>query len=319
MAFNLEDLIRWEELSNSLQDRFRNIESMARKNYSVINSFINNYDITIGYDPPLNPKGNQSMWFDLNYDVLRFYMDKNGGTNYKWEITRGAWYGGSSDDPVNPAIPGNTGTWQRMCTLAWGSNLAKNNRYTTTDEADRIVRFSAPVSGTYKIEDHSFVFPYNAQNTYTHDGGRITITLVKATLTSSGGYTNSTVYTASYDSRGKFEAKDSNGNYPTKEISMRTGDRLYMQVTTNANLLSTDELEIIQIASVYVYLLPSSKKYDDPYKSPNNLNSGVTGSDSGGTCHCYTPSEHGECHCYTYGNTTTKNTTCHSNCHCARW
>ena len=76
MAFNLEDLIRWEELSNSLQEQFKNIERKVHNSVSYLDGINNSFKCTIAYQPPKNPVENNDIWWDLNYDVLLFYCRK---------------------------------------------------------------------------------------------------------------------------------------------------------------------------------------------------------------------------------------------------
>lgn len=109
MAFNLEDKMKWSELSPSLQKKFTELQDAIadqNRDYTVNTT---NVRWTVGDTAPFNPVNNGEMWFDTKYKVVRGYAQNN------WEFTRAAWYGGDSsgitpppttDDPTpDPDIP----------------------------------------------------------------------------------------------------------------------------------------------------------------------------------------------------------------------
>lgn len=253
-TYDEENKIKWSEIAPSLQERFLAIGRMIDSNMQQMDDLINNIRLTISYDPPLHPEPNRDVWWDLNYHVLRFYMDKtpeDSSNEYKWEFTRGAWYGGSSSDIKAEVVPEPQIEYAKMKPLCWISNVASNNQYTTENEFERSVYYTAPVGGTYKIEDMCNLFEYNAQKKYTHDGGRMTVAVNKQTKSSS--YSSTQIYSAIYDSKTTFTSKDENGFLPSKEVSLAQGDRILMSVTTERNPQSTDSVEIYQIACINVY------------------------------------------------------------------
>ena len=109
MAFNLEDKVKWTELSPSLQQKFIDLQDAISDQHFQYNEFSDGIRWTVGDTPPFNPKNNAEMWFDTKYKVIRAYASNN------WEFTRAAWYGGdqsgitpppTTDNPVpDPDIP----------------------------------------------------------------------------------------------------------------------------------------------------------------------------------------------------------------------
>lgn len=251
IAYDPENRVKWSEIAPSLQERFLAIGKLMDSNMQGINDLSNNIRLTIGYDPPMHPEEDRDLWWDLNYDVLRFYMSKNNDGNYRWEYTRGAWYGGSSSDVRSEVIPAPQTEYVKVKTLCWISNVAKNNTFSTVENVERSLYYTAPVAGTYKIEDNCNLFAYNAQAKYTHDGGRIDLAInhsVKA-----NNYANTQIYSAIYDSKTTYRARDAQGFLPSKTITLAQGDRILFNVTTERNPQSTDDVEIYQIASVNIF------------------------------------------------------------------
>lgn len=261
VAFNPEDMIRWEELSDSLQERFRRIEAAINNSAKKFDGLTNNYRITISPEPPLYPEKDRDVWFDTNINTFRFYTDKGGasddGNTQKqaaWEITRAAWYGGHKSDLVHPAIQAPTTPYSRLKSMIWISNIAKNNQYTTKDELPRICMYTIPEDGWYRIQDHSALFIYNAQYNYTHDGGQLRVDMV--VQRKDNGYKEETLYNTTYDSQSKFRAyMNQTDSFPEFKVQLKKGDRLFSVATTARNPQSTDGFEITQISSFYVYKL----------------------------------------------------------------
>ena len=273
MAFSLEDLIRWEQLSNSLQQRFVNIERSAKKNVVYIDRMTNDYHVTIGYEPPLNPEGNVDIWFDTGRDVLKFYIDRNNDKNFAWETTKAAWYGGSSSSVSNPSIYYTGNDWDLMRSIVWISNAAHDGQYNSAGEPHRDNRFTAPISGTYKIEDRTHVFQYNTQaNYYTHDGGSVVVTITKSTKNKDGTYTDSIIYTATYDSRANYSSIKEGTTPPSITVTLKAGDRINTDIRTINPPVSSDNIAVMQTCTINIYIDPKSKKYDDPYGIKMGLN-----------------------------------------------
>lgn len=86
MAFNKEDKICWEELSPSLQDKFKSLQNMIDSEYSYLQDRSGDVRLTIGPEPPELAIEYAELWFDTNIMALRAYA------HHKWSITRAAWY-----------------------------------------------------------------------------------------------------------------------------------------------------------------------------------------------------------------------------------
>ena len=262
MPFNPEDMVRWEELSNSLQERFRNIERMIDSRMANINGDSGDYRMYVSYEPPLNPEVDKDLWFDLNIMALRFYTAKGGDdeTNLSrnreaaWEITRGAWYGGNKNDVTAPPIPDVIHQYSRVKSLIWISNSAQNGQYKNNPEMPRITSYSVPVDAWYRVQDRSSLFIYNSQYNYVHDGGQMRVDIV--VQRKENGYQDETLYTATYESQSKFRSYiDDTNSFPEFKVQLKAGDRLYLVATTARDPRSTDRFRISQIASFYVYRL----------------------------------------------------------------
>ena len=103
-SFTLENKVAWEELSPSLQARFKNIQSMIDTGLKKFNGQKDNSDITMSRKAPMNPINNKSLWIDEKYRVARAFTE-----NY-WEFTRAAWANGdysNAPDPgtTDPGVP----------------------------------------------------------------------------------------------------------------------------------------------------------------------------------------------------------------------
>jgi len=112
--FNTENLIKFDDLSPSLQRRFLELEDAINNNNTQYGNRQNNKRITIDKFPPSNPRNNIDIWIDTRYRCLRVFSEDN------WEFTRAAWYGGDDSgivlpneqdpeipDPNNPNLPSN--------------------------------------------------------------------------------------------------------------------------------------------------------------------------------------------------------------------
>lgn len=257
--YDKEQKITWDEISPSLQARFTSIADQIETNMNHFDDLVNNYRLTIGYNPPLNPEANRDIWWDMNYDVVRFYMSKNNNGTNAWEYTRGAWYGGHSSDIKDEIIPAPSTAWSKMKSLVWVSNVAKNGSYTANGEEPRTMAWTVPATGYYRIRDVCNLYEYNAQRSYVHDGGAITVTVYKQPA---GSQSTETVYNASYDSQTKY--RSFNGlQYPEKVLNLNVKDRLSFRVTTTRNPNSTDSVEIYQIATISIY----RNNFGDPNNS----------------------------------------------------
>lgn len=257
ITYDPEEQITWDEIAPSLQDRFKRLAESIDINMDNFNNKINNYRLTISYDPPLNAEQDRDIWWDLNYDVLRAYTPTDvtaQDKTYKWQYTRAAWYGGASSDVKPEVIPSPTVQWSRVKSLTWISNVASNGQYTTTDENPRNMQYTANKGGYYRLRDNCMVYAYNAQTSYTHDGGQLTVVVYKQAKNGDSYGAQEEIYRATYDSKGINQAyNEVTKLYPETLIQLKQGDRIQMVATSNRNPSSTDEVEIYQIACIYVF------------------------------------------------------------------
>ena len=257
ITYDPEEQITWDEIAPSLQDRFKRLAESIDINMDNFNNKINNYRLTISYDPPLNAEQDRDIWWDLNYDVLRAYTPTDitaQDKTYKWQYTRAAWYGGASSDVKPEVIPSPTVQWSRVKSLTWISNVASNGQYTTTDENPRTMQYTANKEGYYRLRDNCMVYAYNAQTSYTHDGGQLTVVVYKQAKNGDSYEEQEEIYRVTYDSKGINQAyNEVTKLYPETLIQLKQGDRIQMVATSNRNPSSTDEVEIYQIACIYVF------------------------------------------------------------------
>ena len=257
ITYDPEEQITWDEIAPSLQDRFKQLAESIDINMDNFNNKINNYRLTISYDPPLNAEQDRDIWWDLNYDVLRAYTPTDvtaQDKTYKWQYTRAAWYGGASSDVKPEVIPSPTVQWSRVKSLTWISNVASNGQYTTTDENPRTMQYTANKEGYYRLRDNCMVYAYNAQTSYTHDGGQLTVVVYKQAKDGDSYGDQEEIYRVTYDSKGINQAyNEVTKLYPETLIQLKQGDRIQMVATSNRNPSSTDEVEIYQIACIYVF------------------------------------------------------------------
>ena len=257
ITYDPEEQITWDEIAPSLQDRFKRLAESIDINMDNFNNKINNYRLTISYDPPLNAEQDRDIWWDLNYDVIRAYTPTDvtaQDKTYKWQYTRAAWYGGASSDIKPEVIPSPTVQWSRVKSLTWISNVASNGQYTTTDENPRTMQYTANKEGYYRLRDNCMVYAYNAQTSYTHDGGQLTVVVYKQAKNGDSYEEQEEIYRVTYDSKGINQAyNEVTKLYPETLIQLKQGDRIQMVATSNRNPSSTDEVEIYQIACIYVF------------------------------------------------------------------
>ena len=139
--------------------------------------------------------------------------------------------------------------WSLIKTLAWVSNPAVNNTFSTKTDIPTTEVFYIAKAGTYLFRDMSQLFPYNKQAAYTHDGGRITLSVVNET-------TGATILNQVYDSQTTFCAYNYNTKkYPEKTVTLDVNTKLKFTVTIDRNPTSTDDIELYITAAVFIYRL----------------------------------------------------------------
>lgn len=253
IVFDKEKKITWDEISPSLQERFNKLDVDILKDLNNISALFSYCRITIGANPPSDPKDppipNKEIWFDTNENSLKFYMSRNEDGNYAWEVTKAAWYGGSSKDTSAEVVDNINYQWSLIKTFAWVSNPAVNNTFSTKTDIPTTEVFYIAKAGTYLFRDMSYLFPYNKQAAYTHDGGKITVKIVNET-------TGDTILNQVYDSQTTFCAYNYNTKkYPEKTVTLTTNTKLRFTITINRNPLSTDDIELYITAGVFIYRL----------------------------------------------------------------
>lgn len=253
IIFDKEKKITWDEISPSLQERFNRLNVDILSNLNNISALFSYCRVTIGEIPPNDPKDppipNREIWFDTNENALKFYMSRNEDGNYAWEVTKAAWYGGSSKDTSAEITDNINYQWSLIKTLAWVSNPAVNNTFSTQTDIPTTEVFYIAKAGTYLFRDMSYLFPYNKQAAYTHDGGRITVSVVNET-------TGATILNQVYDSQTTFCAYNYNTKkYPEKTVTLDVNTKLKFTVTIDRNPTSTDDIELYITAAVFIYRL----------------------------------------------------------------
>ena len=253
IIFDKEKKITWDEISPSLQERFNRLNIDILSDLNNISALFSYCRITIGENPPSDPKDppipNKEVWFDTNENALKFYMSRNEDGNYAWEVTKAAWYGGSSKDTSAEVIDNINYQWSLIKTFAWVSNPAVNNTFSTQTDIPTTEVFYIAKAGTYLFRDMSYLFPYNKQAAYTHDGGRITVSVVNET-------TGATILNQVYDSQTTFCAYNYNTKkYPEKTVTLDVNTKLKFTVTIDRNPTSTDDIELYITAAVFIYRL----------------------------------------------------------------
>ena len=96
-VFNEEDIVKWSELSPSLQNRFKELEMMKSSLSTVSIGRIETTRINISRVAPAKPSNNSDLWIDEKYRIARAFTENN------WEFTRAAW-ATSGFVPSNPQI-----------------------------------------------------------------------------------------------------------------------------------------------------------------------------------------------------------------------
>ena len=253
IVFDKEKKITWDEISPSLQEKFNRLNIDVLSDLNNISSLFAYNRVTIGANPPSDPNDppipNREIWFDTTENSLKFYMSRNEDNNYAWETTKAAWYGGSSKDTSTETATNINYQWSLIKTLAWVSNPAVNNTFSTVTDIPTTEVFYIAKAGTYLFRDMSYLFPYNKQAAYTHDGGKITVKVVNET-------TGATILNQVYDSQTTFCAYNyTNKTYPEKTVTLTANTKLRFTVTINRNPLSTDDIDIYISAGVFIYRL----------------------------------------------------------------
>lgn len=150
MAFNLEDKIKWEELSPSLQAKFKELEDAINEQDQSHNQSMGGVRVTVNEVAPVGPVNNAELWWDETYKVLRAYGENN------WEFTRAAWYGGDSSgiqppptgdeeipEPEIPEYHPKTYTNNYMIHTQTGTSIQHewNSEYTTEEQYGTNIRY----------------------------------------------------------------------------------------------------------------------------------------------------------------------------------
>ena len=273
IVFDKEKKITWDEISPSLQERFNKLDVDILKDLNNISALFSYCRITIGANPPSDPKDppipNKEIWFDTNENSLKFYMSRNEDGNYAWEVTKAAWYGGSSKDTSAEVIDNINYQWSLIKTFAWVSNPAVNNTFSTKTDIPTTEVFYIAKAGTYLFRDMSYLFPYNKQAAYTHDGGKITVKVVNET-------TGDTILNQVYDSQTTFCAYNYNTKkYPEKTVTLAADTKLRFTVTIDRNPISTDDIDIYISAGVFIYRLNYGNASDSSpelFMNSDNMN-----------------------------------------------
>ena len=146
MSFNLEDKVRWDELSPSLQDMLKNLYMKYHTMFSYYENMNNTVRITIGTKPPTFGVKYNELWFDTKYMVLRCLTDDG------WILTRAYWYEPSAEtvlDEVDAPRSRNPRTTCHCYSVEWEDqfkNLCHCHKVT----------YIAPIVGNNKITDTAF-------------------------------------------------------------------------------------------------------------------------------------------------------------------
>lgn len=254
-TYDKERNVTWDEIAPSLQQKFLNLSKEINDSINQIANLFGKNRITIGPNAPTSPEPDNEIWFDTRKgeESVKFYMDKNGGTSYKWEITKGAWYGGDPAGITKEAVAFPTGNWNKINTLAWVSRPAQNNTFSTVNDIPLQSSYMVPANGTYYVRSVVNLFPYNKQNAYTHDGGSIK---VEVSINSSVKLSNT------YDSKTRYSTDES--YHPEGTYTLNAGDTITLNNTILRNPTSTDDLDIYMCSSLMIYRKNSGATSDKP-------------------------------------------------------
>lgn len=261
-TYDKEKNITWDDISPSLQARFINLNKRIDDELNSSLKTISQIRVTIGPTAPVGPinppKQDRDVWFDTGENALKFYMQRGSGdktTPYKWETTKAAWYGGKSNDVATETPNKLNVNWTLVKTMNWISPLAQYGKYDNPPKNTEPMSdfYVIPKAGTYFVREMSYLFEYNAQTGYTHDGGKITVTISKVTA---AGATTSLIG-KTYDSKGTYRSYTPTGStkYPCNKQTYAVKDKITFSVTQDRKPSSTDDVEIYQVASCFIYRL----------------------------------------------------------------
>lgn len=257
MSYDPERNISWDEISPSFRAKFKKIAVDISNNASGFISKKNENKIFIGPDPPSNPEEEKTIWFDTSSDDLSMKYYSASST---WEVTRGAWYGGSRTDVVPEeysisATKDNIDA-KSMQVFTYVSNPAENNTYTAPTDMYTTGSYTISLAGKYLIRDMSTTFPYNKQKKYEHDGGSIRVQVFR---------NGSTILDNTYDSKLKWRAYDYTTNKaPEVILNLNKGDKISYKLDILRNPKSTDDIDMFFIMRVFIYALIKSNYIDIP-------------------------------------------------------
>ena len=244
-VYDKERNVTWDEIAPSLQAKFNNLSKEIDDSINKVVNLIGRNRITIGPNPPDDPEPDREIWFDTRKgeESVKFFMDKDGGTSYTWEITKAAWYGGDPAGITKEAVAFPTGDWYKLATLAYVSNPAKNNTFDPNGDIPLQAVFKVPADGDYYVRNVVNLFPYNAQKAYTHDGGSLNVEVfVNATSMFSNLFESKTNYCTGLD-----------GTFPEGTYTLSAGDNIVLRNTIVRNPQSTDDLDIYMSSTLMIY------------------------------------------------------------------
>lgn len=101
MPWNLEDKVKWTELTPSLQKKFKGVEDSANSIAKFGSDQLSNARLSVSKVTPIAPLNNYDLWIDEKYRIGRAFTEDN------WEFTRAAWANGSGVPSNPPASEGN--------------------------------------------------------------------------------------------------------------------------------------------------------------------------------------------------------------------
>lgn len=253
--YDKERNVTWDEIAPSLQQRFLSLSKEINDSINQISNLFGKNRITIGPLAPISPEPDKEIWFDTSKgeESVKFYMDKNGGTSYKWEITKGAWYGGDPAGITKEAVAFPTGNWNKIATLAWVSNPAQNNSFSTNADIPLQSSFMVPAAGTYYVRNIVNLFPYNKQKAYTHDGGSLK---VEVTVAGTLRLDNT------FESKSRYSTDET--FHPEGTYTLNAGDVITLKNTILRNPQSTDDLDIYMSSTLMIYRKNAGATSDKP-------------------------------------------------------
>ena len=156
MSFNLEDKVRWDELSPSLQDELKSLYNRYHAMYGVFENTNNTIRITVGKNPPKFAIKYNELWFDTKYMVLRCLTDDG------WILTRAYWYDKKAEtvlDDVDAPRSRNPRTTCHCYNLTW------EDKFNNLCHCHNVV-YKAPIVGNDEKSLVSFIMKTTA-STYS--------------------------------------------------------------------------------------------------------------------------------------------------------